>query len=266
MRTHRIPTRAITFTTALGLLALAGAGTASAHVSANPEEAPKGGHAKIAFRVPNERPDANTVEVTVKLPLDQPLSSVRTAQMPGWDSTVNKVELEEPVDVAGAQVTEAVASITWTAEPGAGIAPDRFAEFEASLGTLPTDTDQLVLPTEQTYDNGEVVKWDQPPTDHGEPESPAPTLALVEEEGGHSHGGSDTAPAPDGSGQSDQTGQSGDSEPAAATDNTARWLGGAGLLVGALGLGIGGGALLRSRNAGNRDESGRNEGDEKGPE
>jgi hypothetical protein len=33
----------------------------------------------------------------------------------------------------------------------------------------------------------------------------------------------------------------------AGTDTTARWLGGIGLVLGALGLGLGGGALLRSR-------------------
>ncbi len=35
--------------------------------------------------------------------------------------------------------------------------------------------------------------------------------------------------------------------PAGAGDDTARWLGGAGLLVGALGLGVGGGALVSTR-------------------
>jgi hypothetical protein len=37
---------------------------------------------------------------------------------------------------------------------------------------------------------------------------------------------------------------------APTSDNTARWLGGAGLVVGALGLGVGVGAVLRSRRAG----------------
>jgi len=34
-----------------------------------------------------------------------------------------------------------------------------------------------------------------------------------------------------------------------ASDNTARWLGGAGLLVGAIGLGVGAGATIRARKA-----------------
>jgi len=36
---------------------------------------------------------------------------------------------------------------------------------------------------------------------------------------------------------------------AATSDNTARWLGGAGLLVGAVGLGVGAGATIRARKA-----------------
>jgi hypothetical protein len=38
-----------------------------------------------------------------------------------------------------------------------------------------------------------------------------------------------------------------DAEAPAATDTTARWLGGIGLLVGALGLGLGVGAVARTR-------------------
>ena len=39
---------------------------------------------------------------------------------------------------------------------------------------------------------------------------------------------------------------------ASRPDDTARWLGGAGLLVGALGLGLGMGAVLRTRRSGAR--------------
>ncbi|MEU6133040.1 YcnI family protein [Saccharopolyspora sp. NPDC047091] len=251
MPTTRSLFRATGVSTAIAFTALAGAGTAAAHVTAQPEQAEQGGHAKVAFRVPNERPDASTVRVHVALPLDHPLSSVRTRPLPGWAAEVQKVRLDRPVDVAGAQVTEAVAGITWTARPGTTIAPDQFQEFEATLGTLPTDTDRLLLPTEQTYDSGEVVRWDQPPAPDGsEPEHPAPALALVEGDGeGHGHG---SAP----SGAADGHGDHGDASDAAesaqsgesgGTDDTARMLGGAGLVVGALGIGIGAGALLTAR-------------------
>ncbi len=234
MTTRTTVIRTVGVATAAGLISLAGAGTASAHVSAQPEQAAQGETEKIAFRVPNERPDAGTVKIKVLLPLEHPLSSVRTAPMPGWKAQVDKVRLEKPVEVDGARVTDAAAAITWTAEPGTRIGPDEFQEFEATLGTLPSNTGRLVLPTEQTYDSGEVVKWDTPPPEQGaEPEHPAPTLTLIPDQAGHTHAPSGPAPAP------------------AATDSagdpTARWLGGAGLAVGALGLGVGAGAVLRSR-------------------
>ncbi|GAB2653506.1 YcnI family protein [Saccharopolyspora gloriosae] len=242
MSTSRSALRSTAVTAVLGFTALAGAGSAAAHVSAEPEQAEQGGHAKIAFRVPNERPDAGTVRVHVSLPLEHPLSSVRTKPLPGWTAQVEKVRLERPVEVAGAQVTEAVAGITWTARPGTRIAPDQFEEFEATLGTFPTGTDELLLPTEQTYDSGEVVRWDQPPAPDGsEPEHPAPALALVASEGGgHGHG---TSAGGDG-----EHGGAEHGEPAAGGgDDTARVLGGAGLAVGALGLGLGAGALVLAR-------------------
>ncbi|CAL99427.1 uncharacterized protein YcnI [Saccharopolyspora erythraea NRRL 2338] len=244
---RRILSRSTASAAVVGIVALASAGTASAHVSVNPDgEAAKGGHAKVAFRVPNERDGSGTVKIRVSLPLDHPLGSVRTKPMPGWTAQVEKVALPQPVVVAGAQVTEAVSAITWTAQPGNRIAPDQFDEFEATLGTLPTDTDQLLLPTEQTYDNGEVVRWDAPTPPGGEePEHPAPTLELVEDsEGGHGQHGQP--------GQQGQHGTAEQAEPAHAAqsaDDTARYLGGAGLGVGALALGIGIGALARSRKA-----------------
>nr|WP_245775946.1 YcnI family protein [Saccharopolyspora flava] len=222
-----------------GIALALGTAPAYAHVSAQPDEAEKGGYAKIAFRVPNEDPVAGTVQVKVTLPEQYPLSSVRTKPIPGWTAQVEKAQIP-PVEVDGAQVTEAVRSITWTAQPGTRIGPDEFNEFEATLGALPDNADELLLPTTQTYDNGKVVEWNQPTPPGGEePEHPAPTVKLVAaEEGGHSHGGT-----PSGTPEqaSDQHGSS---------DETARYLGGAGLLVGALGLGVGAGALVRGRRSG----------------
>jgi hypothetical protein len=90
-----------------------------------------------------------------------------------------------------------------------------------------------VIPAVQTYDDGEVVARDQPPTaDGSEPERPAPVVTLT--------------PPAEGAPHAVAAGSSTDAT-TASTDTTARWLGGSGLLVGALGLGIGLGAMLRSR-------------------
>lgn len=235
MSTYRHTVRTAVVAATAGVITFAGAGSAFAHVTAQPEEAEKGGYEKVAFRVPNERPNASTVKIKVMLPADYPLASVRTKPMPGWSTEVEKVKLDKPVTSEGKEITEAVRSITWTAQPGIRVGPQEFEEFEATLGTLPENADQLVMPTQQFYDNGEVVNWDMPTPPGGEePEHPAPTLKLVAKQPGRGH---DHAAAGHDQGAPEH----------AEGDETARLLGGAGLAVGALGVGFGAGALLRNR-------------------
>ena len=228
---------------AAAVLALTTTGLASAHVTAStPKDAVQGGYTKVTFRVPNERPDAGTVKLEVTLPAEYPLASVSTKPTPGWKVEAVKEKLATPVKSHGREVTEAVRTVTWTADPGTRIEPGQFNEFDLSIGPLPDNTDQLVIPAKQTYDSGEVVDWNAPPPAEGadEPDRPAPVLKLVAKTGGDAHG-TTTAKA---------VADDGHDTAAAATDDTARWLGGVGLAVGALGLGLGAGAVLRSRRAG----------------
>ncbi|MDQ3151804.1 MAG: YcnI family protein, partial [Actinomycetota bacterium] len=179
---------------AAGALTLALAAPAAAHVTVQPDEAEQGGYSAFAFRVPNERDDAGTVALSVTLPAEHPIRSVRTKPMPGWTAAMTKDG-------------ETVRTITWTADPGVRIGPGEYQEFAVSAGPLPEDADVLVLPAVQTYDNGEVVAWNAPPAAGEEPEHPAPVLELVP-------GDEAAAVAPAAS--------------ASSADETARWLGGAG--------------------------------------
>jgi uncharacterized protein YcnI len=221
-----MPVRRITLVAGLAAVAVLGLGpAASAHVTANPRTAEKGGYTKISFRVPNERDDASTVKLVVHLPQDHPVTSVSVRPLPGWTAKVEEAPLPKPVTVEGTQLTKAPSTITWT---GGKIDPGQFEEFDVSLGPLPTDTDRLLFPAEQTYTGGEVVKWDQTPGGATEPEHPAPSVTLVAK-------GSATpaAAAPPSDSASD--------------DGTARLLGGLGLAAGVLGVGTGVFALTRSR-------------------
>jgi uncharacterized protein YcnI len=227
------------------VLSVVGAGPAFAHVTAQPGTAEQGGYSVVTFRVPNESDTAGTVGLTVTLPTDHPISSVRTTPLPGWTATTSKVPLNPPVQDDGRTITETVGSVTWTAAPGTRIEPGQYLDFPLSLGPLPDDADQIILPATQTYDDGEVVNWNEPMGPNGaEPEHPAPVVALTEPAagaGGHGMGG---AAAPAAAAPAADPGTA----PAPSTsDTTARWLGGLGLLVGALGLGLGGGAVMRSR-------------------
>lgn len=201
----------------LGLGSAVQSPAAWAHVHAGSDNAVRGAMALVTFQVPNEsNSGAATTALTVTLP---DVASARTESMPGWAARLDR-------DAASG----AVRSVTWTAAPDGGIAPDQFALFRLSV-TLP-DTDTVSFPATQTYADGTVVRWDQPPlADGGEPEHPAPMLSLAAGPAApHQH---HAAP-----GQVAEPGRAG------AADNTARLLGGAALVVAALGIAI---ALIRRR-------------------
>jgi uncharacterized protein YcnI len=230
---HRSAVRGGVVTALAAGAALLGAGPASAHVTAQPGEVTQGGSAVVSFRVPDESDTAGTVKLEVALPTDHPITSVRTTPIPGWTAAVTKATLNPPVQVNGNAVAQAVSAVTWTANPGTRIGPGEYLDFPLSLGPLPTGVEQLALPATQTYDDGTVVAWNQPPARGDEPEHPAPVVRLTPATGDDAMAGP-AAPAPSSSG----------------ADQTARWMAGAGLLVGALGVGVGAGAVLRTRRAG----------------
>jgi uncharacterized protein YcnI len=239
-RALRATVLAVTF----GVTGLLGAGVASAHVTANiyGNQPQKGGSGAIVFRVPNEEEDTGTVKLEVDFKPEYAISSVRYKPIPGWTAQVVKTQLPTPVkNGKNLDVTNPVTKIIFSAQPGAGIAKGdtELQEFEISASTLPSNVDELVLPAIQTYDNGQVVSWSQESAGGAEPEHPAPTvqLAAASSATGHAamNASSDTSSAAGGSVDS--------------SDNTARWLGGAGLIVGALGLGVGAGSILRNRRA-----------------
>lgn len=233
---HNVFRRAGVLAATVAATGLLGAGIASAHVSANiyGDQPAKGGYGTIFFRVPNEDATQGTVKLEVDIKPEYGIGKVRTKPIPGWTAEVSSSPLANPVTTAsGTKITEAVTKIVWTAQAGTKIGKNEFQEFEISGGPLPADVDQLEFPAIQTYDGGKVVSWNQPtPASGEEPEHPAPTVKLAAAKGGHGQPAATTeAKATD----------------APSSDTTARWLGGAGILVGALGLGVGAGSLLRRR-------------------
>lgn len=154
------------------------ASPASAHVTVSSPDAKAGGFGKVVFRVPTESDTASTTKIRVTLPEDTPFAFVSAQPKPGWTVDVEKQELAEPITSHGTTLTEAVRTVTWSTE-GDGIAPGEFDEFALSLGQFPKKA-SFVFAAEQTYDDGEVVAWDQPTEDgQEEPERPAPVLELA---------------------------------------------------------------------------------------
>lgn len=218
---HRASSRALITTAATGavmsIALLTGAGTASAHVHVDADGAAPGSTSVLTFRVPGEsETGALTTAFSVALPN---VASARTEVMPGWTAKLDR-------DAAAGTVR----SVTWTAAPSVGISPDQFALFNVSV-TLPNQP-TVTLPATQTYSDGTVVKWDQPPLPGGgEPEHPAPELKLTgaPAEGDDDH---EQPAAPVATAAAAPT-----AEPASARpDDTARWLAGGALVLAAVGV------------------------------
>ena len=177
-----------TKTTIAGLIATAALlapAAASAHVTLQPESVPAGSFERLDVRVPNETDDAATTKVEVELP--DGIIFLSTEPVPGWEATVKKEKLEEPIEAFGDEYNEQVGTVTFEAT-GAGIEPGQFQDFGLSVGLPESEGTALEFPAIQTYDNGDVVRWVGPE----DSEEPAPVVELTAAEGEH---GSDPAAA-----------------------------------------------------------------------
>lgn len=172
---------------ALSTIALvAVAAPASAHVGVSSTDAAQEGFGKAVFRVPNESDTAATTKIVITMPTDTPFAFLTAGTKPGWTVDVVKTKLPEPVTVGDYDLTDAVSTVTWTAD-GDGIPVGQFDEFAISAGPYP-DADSIAFSAQQTYADGEVVDWDEPQAEGAaEPEHPAPSLTLAAATGDH-HG------------------------------------------------------------------------------
>lgn len=199
---------------------------ASAHVTVSSTDATQGGFGKAVFRVPNESDAASVTKVVVALPAETPFAFVNAGVKPGWTVDVAAEKLDEPTKTGDFELTEAVRTITWTAT-GDGIPVGQFDEFALSGGPFPA-AEVIAFSAQESYDDGEVVDWDQEQTGTDEPQRPAPTLTLAEAAAGGHHGA--TAAADD---TADDT----------VNDDTdialGSWLGGGALIVAAAALLVG---------------------------
>lgn len=152
-----------------GALVAALAPAAAAHVTVQPAEAIAGTFSRFVVRVPNERPDADTTKVVVNMP---PLAFVSFEPKDGWKRDVEMVELDEPLEAFGQEITETVGSVTWQ---GGRIGPGEFLEFGFSA-RMPDGEESLVFEALQTYSGGEVVRWTGAP----DSETPAATLTTYD--------------------------------------------------------------------------------------
>ncbi|MFD0968571.1 YcnI family copper-binding membrane protein, partial [Plantactinospora endophytica] len=156
-----------------------GAGPATADVTMTPGEAVQGDAAKLTFRVTEDRAPAYTTKVELLMPESAPVAETYPMSDPNWAPRMTMRKVDQTLGgIHHGQVDEVVASIVWTraGAPAAGSGP---AELVVSLGPMP-QTDQMTFALVQTYSDGHVTNWNQPPSaEVPRPDFPAPVLTLA---------------------------------------------------------------------------------------
>jgi uncharacterized protein YcnI len=255
-RSTRRPRRTMVATAAAtavtGLVALALAAPAAAHVTVGADDAHRGAaDSVLTFRVPNEEASATTVKVTIAFPTKSPIPSVKPAPKPGWTVATTTSKFNPPIKTDDGTITDGVSQIVYTAKtPADGVPVGGFDTFQVLVGPLPDKATSLAFPTVQGYSDGKSVSWIEPITDPAnEPEHPAPTLELLAAgaETASPAATTDTAASVSASPGTDAAAAPEAKAPTRGDVDTARNLGIAGILVGVLGLAAGAFGVVRSR-------------------
>jgi uncharacterized protein YcnI len=125
------------------VVAMLGAGVASAHVTIKPNQVGVGAFQTFTVGVPNEK---DIVVTGVRLVMPSGLGEVSVTVKPGWTVQTQK---------SGDEVTE----ISWS---GGSIPAEQRDDFTFSA-QAPADPTDLQWKAYQTYEDGTVVSWDQDP-------------------------------------------------------------------------------------------------------
>ncbi len=232
---------------AMGLV-VATAGVASAHVTVEPESAPKGAADQtIVFRVPNESDTANNTGLKIQFPSDHPIAAIDPAAMPGWTSTVKTTHLATPIETDDGQVTDVVSEIDWA---GGSIPPGQFGQFTILAMGLPSDTDSLTFKAIQTYDDGTETAWIEESVEgQPEPEHPAPVLTLTAAADTPSSSDTSVAPTVTTASTASTANESAAGTTSTSSSDSSKGLAIAGIVLGALALILAGAAFFRGRSS-----------------
>jgi periplasmic copper chaperone A len=234
----------------IALLLVAGALTApaaaQAHISLHPNTIPAGAFATLDVRVPGEQEGAYVKKVDVLFPSG--FTGVDYENLPGWSTHVIETKLATPIKEDGETIDTEVSQIVWSwTGPLGKVNNGQFINFPLSLA-IPDNAagKALEFRTVQTYSNGQIIHWIQPSLTA---EHPSPRInitakgGLIEEVAGDEAGP-----------EAGETAASGSSSPAPSTPvatrssgGTSKGLGIAALILGALGLIAGVGALAKAR-------------------
>ncbi len=198
--------------------ALAVVPPAAAHVTVSPGEATADSYALLDFTVPHGCEESPTTSIAVRIP--EGINAATPEAVPGWTVAKRMQTLDPPLDDGhGGVIAERVDTVTWTGGP---LAVDQLTQFGLSVRLPDAPGETLAFPVVQTCEEGETG-WIEVAAEGEDPdalEHPAPLVALLP-------AGAEGAAA--------------DSESSVSEGrvNVALGLGVGGLVLGAIGLGVG---------------------------
>jgi uncharacterized protein YcnI len=137
---------------------LSSANLAFAHVVVKPSEVGAAAFQTFSVGVPVEKDNPT---VSLRLVIPEGLKYVSPNVKPGWKIDIKK---------SGAGEDAAVTEITWT---GGEIPPGQRDDFVFSA-QAPAHQTSLIWKAYQTYNDGEVIAWDQKPSDKKDDKSVTP--------------------------------------------------------------------------------------------
>lgn len=224
--------------------ALIAPATVQAHISLHPNTIPAGAFVTLDVRVPGEQEGAYVKKVDMLLP--PAFTSVNYENVPGWTVKVVNQKLTTPIQTDSGPVNEQVSQIIWTwTGPAGQVNNNQFIQFPLSVA-IPSNVagQALQFKTIQTYSNGQVVHWIDPSLSA---EHPAPAINITAKGGMiEDVAGKEAGPTP----EQANTGQSTPARTptvAKSTGGASKGLGITALILGALGLLAGLGALAVAR-------------------
>jgi uncharacterized protein YcnI len=224
--------------------ALLAPAAAEAHVSLHPNTIPAGAFATLNVRVPGEQEGAHVTKVDVLFPPG--FTSVTYENVAGWSVKVLNQKVSPPIQTDEGPVSEQISQVIWSwTGPLGMVNNNQFVQFPLSTAIPGKLAGQaLQFKTLQSYSNGQVVHWIDPSLSA---EHPAPRINVTAKGGAIE----DVAGKEAGPEVGEATGQfaSGAQTPKLVNSSggASKGLGLTALIVGALGLLLGLGALLASR-------------------
>ena len=162
--------------TLLALSALSALSPAQAHVVFGSPNAKAGAFHVADLRIFHGCEGSPTTEVTLTIP--DGVTRVRPRAVPGWTVSIEMKQLDKPLMLHGAEVTETVGSVTWKG----GSLPDfAYQEFEVHM-MMPHHAEggALSFPVTQLCEKGRL-DWTEKALDEATfrtLEAPAPYITL----------------------------------------------------------------------------------------